>query len=477
MYTVEVRTPDGAVIIPAESREDPDCLKKKFREICNPQSNRTMERHKFHSRNQKQGENIESFISDLRIKAKSCHFGDLTDELICDRIVCGITRDSLRKSLLRDSELTLAKAISICRIHEMTEENSRTLATQATSVDAIRPVSNRKYQSKPQSLSQTITKCNNCGSSHAAKREKCPAFGQQCHNCKKLNHYKKYCKSKPHSQNNSYKKTFRQSVHEVAVEQPTACEDETFYVDGLKVDNCVDCVNSHANEKDEGFVTIYINGRSTEMKVDTGAKCNVLSQETYKRVTNGEQLVKQNKTTNLVAYGGTKIETDGMVTLSCCLKEQRHTLPFFIVDREVQPLLGFRACMDMGIVKMSPDVHNVNMESNMDFSTQILTQYKDMFNEELGELPITYSMIVDPSIQPVVRPAHRIPVAMQERVKAELERMQSIGIITPVTEPTDWVGLFHGRRTQERQVRNQAVYQSERSKYSIKKTPLPHAQC
>lgn len=78
MYAAEVRNEAGAVIRPAESREDPECLKRKFREICNPQNNRTMERHRFHSRNQKQGESIESFISDLRIKAKSCNFGDLT---------------------------------------------------------------------------------------------------------------------------------------------------------------------------------------------------------------------------------------------------------------------------------------------------------------------------------------------------------------------------------------------------------------
>ena len=135
-----------------------------------------MEIHKFHSRNQKQGESIELFFSDLKIKAKTCLFGDLTDELICDQIVCGITSDS----------------------------------------------------------------------------------------------------------------------------------------------ESVDCVLSQANKKDKGFVTIYMNNRPSKMKVDTGAKCNVMSQKTFKRVTNGEQLLKQNKATNLVAYGGTKIETTGVVTLSCC---------------------------------------------------------------------------------------------------------------------------------------------------------------
>lgn len=77
----------------AESREDPECLKAKFREICNPQHNRILERHKFHTRDQKPGQSIESFISDLRIKAKTCNFGELTDELICDHILCGIISD------------------------------------------------------------------------------------------------------------------------------------------------------------------------------------------------------------------------------------------------------------------------------------------------------------------------------------------------------------------------------------------------
>lgn len=431
---------DGEILTAAESREDPECLKAKFREICNPQHNRTMERYRFHTRNQKPGETLESFISDLKIKAKCCHFGDLTDELLSDRIVCGVISDTLRKALLRDSELTLAKAISVCRIHEMTEKNSKTLATQATSVDAVKPILNSKHKPKPLSFPQTVTNCSNCGGSHAAKRDKCPAFGQQCHNCKKLNHYKSCCKSKPRSHHRAHpnRQTARRLVNELTVSEPPL-QDETFYVDGVELDSQIDCIHAKANKKDEGFVTIHINGEPTEMKVDTGAKCNVMSLKTFETVNGGRQTVKQENAVSLVAYGGTRIQTSGTVTLPCCLKKQCHALPFFLVDREVQPLLGFRACMEMGIVKMSPEVHQISTESSTDFSSHIFTQYHDLFSDELGELPVTYSMMLDPDVQPVVRPAHRIPVAMQERVKAELERMQHIGVVTPVTEPTDWV--------------------------------------
>ena len=41
------------------------------------------------------------------------------------------------------------------------------------------------------------------------------------------------------------------------------------------------------------------------MKVDGGAKCNVMLLETFKQVTNFKQLIKQKKAANRVAYGGT----------------------------------------------------------------------------------------------------------------------------------------------------------------------------
>ncbi len=150
----------------------------KFREICNPQQNKTMERHKFHSRNQKQGETIESFISDLRIKAKACHCGELTDEIICDMILCGINSESLRKTLLRDSDLSLTKAISICCINEMTEENDKTLVVPLTPTN-VDPVHFKQEAPVHKTIvhlnSPTITNCKNCGNNHVAKKEKCPA--------------------------------------------------------------------------------------------------------------------------------------------------------------------------------------------------------------------------------------------------------------------------------------------------------------
>ncbi|XP_077976145.1 uncharacterized protein LOC144432016 [Styela clava] len=100
--------------VPAESRDDPECLKRKFAEICLPKSNIGLTRHHFNTRAQMPGESIQSFVVDLKNKAKSCEFGDLKDELIKDRFLTGVHNDNLRRQLLKEANLTLKKAIDIC---------------------------------------------------------------------------------------------------------------------------------------------------------------------------------------------------------------------------------------------------------------------------------------------------------------------------------------------------------------------------
>lgn len=42
---------------------------------------------------QGKSESIDAYVTDLKNKAKDCEFGQLTDLLIRDRIVCGVIND------------------------------------------------------------------------------------------------------------------------------------------------------------------------------------------------------------------------------------------------------------------------------------------------------------------------------------------------------------------------------------------------
>jgi hypothetical protein len=106
----------------AEGEENKiETLIKKFELYCTPKKNVTFERHVFNTRNQEPNESIDSYVTELRKLAKSCEFAQLHDSLIKDRIVCGIHSAEVKARLLREEDLTLDKALNICRTAELSK--------------------------------------------------------------------------------------------------------------------------------------------------------------------------------------------------------------------------------------------------------------------------------------------------------------------------------------------------------------------
>ena len=52
-----------------ELKEDPVCLKEKFKALCEPKKNITILRHRFDTRNQKSSETFQTYLLDLQNKA------------------------------------------------------------------------------------------------------------------------------------------------------------------------------------------------------------------------------------------------------------------------------------------------------------------------------------------------------------------------------------------------------------------------
>mgnify|MGYP000754315237 CR=1 FL=1 len=162
-------------------------------------------------RDQQPGESIDQFVTELRTLAESCEWGELKDDLICTRIVRGISLNTVRERLLRsETDLTLQKAIDMCRIAELSKQHMKIFGeeTVQASVSRVRhqstgrPEEQRRKESKRQESKQTPQgstsndadkECRNCGSKHLEGH--CPALGRGCNNCRKLNHYAKGCHS------------------------------------------------------------------------------------------------------------------------------------------------------------------------------------------------------------------------------------------------------------------------------------------
>lgn len=63
---------------------------KKFDEYFMPEKNITYEWHTFFLRHQRDGESIDTYVTDVRDLSSSCEFSTLTDSLIKDKVILGI---------------------------------------------------------------------------------------------------------------------------------------------------------------------------------------------------------------------------------------------------------------------------------------------------------------------------------------------------------------------------------------------------
>ena len=234
---------------------------------------------------------MQNFITSLKILSNSCEYGPLKDSLIRDRIVCGVSSDTLRRQLLKERELTLHRAIQMCQINETADAHTTQVTQQAHNTQVAEQAEVRVVR---HSSLQKDKSCIYCGRVHPRKKELCPAFGKICSACSKPNHFAKVCKT------TSRKTSGRINV--VDIEDP----ETSFEIEAL----------TQTSQRHEIHCTAYINTHDVKLKLDTGAKCSVMPVEIHNRVKAHERINRHNAV-NLTAYGGDRFSTLGTVNFRC----------------------------------------------------------------------------------------------------------------------------------------------------------------
>ena len=417
-------------------------IKTAFKTYCNPRKNLTFERHKFNIRNQEQGETIDQYATVLRTLAASCEFKDLKDGLIRDRIVCGITNQSLRERLLREADLTLEKALNTCRASEHSKQQLKTISeAQNANVDFLqgrytRSVTERHTPSQTRKTSDSDRKpCGNCGNHH--KPRSCPAYGKTCDNCSKIGHFAKCCRSS--QQQRKQPGNYRPRVHEVEHNNRFDEDYDSDYDQGID-HITIDSVESRHTEQ---YAKIIIDEKHVHLKLDTGAETSVLTREDFNNIVprKNRRTKLQSSHAKLTAFGGHAIPVIGQCSMLCRAKEVNHIIKFQVVETG-KSLLG---CEDSKRLKLisfniNPIYATSSPTNELKGKTkdEIVSQYSECF-EGLGRIAEPYHIKIDKEAEPVIHPPRKIPQALRERVKEELDSMEQSGVIEKVHEPTPWV--------------------------------------
>ncbi|XP_064613329.1 uncharacterized protein K02A2.6-like [Liolophura sinensis] len=442
---------DGLTFTQEEDKQDIDIVLQKFETFCVGETNETYERYCFNRRDQETSEAVDSYVAVLRTLAKTCNYGQLEDSLIRDRIVVGIRDNNTRKRLLQDARLTLKSCIDVCRAHESASQQMKSMA----SVDEVQQVRDKhknktqhrqktQKQHKGKQKNHSELECKFCGKRHPFVKEKCPAWGKVCSHCDKPNHFSSKCPSKG--------KQRQHKVHQVDTDEESSDGEEEYVLS----------VSSKGKQTDTNgkgfpkriFARMILNRKTIVFQLDCGGTVNILPENLYAEIYNDRQLKKVEKsTTTLVMFNGTETIPVGKrrISMKNPKNGRKYSVEFVIVKGDYRPLLGARAVQQMNLITVETEnimllshQHSDDVKSRKQpgvTMNEIKSSYRDVFQGE-GKLEGLLHLEVEDKVQPVKLPCRKVPVALQPKLKEELETLTKKGIIKPVTVPTDWISAM-----------------------------------
>ena len=468
-----------------------DNLVNALKNHFNTQTNDVIERHIFNMMIQNENEGIDGFVTRLKTQAAKCNYKipsitrnvtvdavqhpvnieykDLTEDLIRDRIIVGLRDQGTRSKLLRESNLTLESTVTIVRSHELADEQLQKLTASGLEISAVRK-NKKQFKQKPQissndgghsSRSSASGKrnsavkrkqCGFCGKTHPSGE--CPAWGKRCTYCNGKGHFKEVCWTKKEDEKREDTKKQRRinSVggHDTQDDQTSPDSDTSgedcvneLFVGAIKIEEVAE-----ANHKMKQWIEpIMINNSPVLCKIDTGAECNVISMTNYKKIPGSRKV--QDTSTVLRAYGGKRLPTVGKVTLDCVFKKKSQKAQFFIINKEVNTILGLESSFRLGFVdpkqpKSVNELKKTKTGSMPDTTKSIVEKYKDVFDtSRLGAIKNSESDIVlMKGYEPSQIPLRKIPFSIKDKVIAEIKRMEELGAIVKCEEPTEWVSAL-----------------------------------
>ncbi|CAC5408776.1 unnamed protein product [Mytilus coruscus] len=390
-----------------ENRKKYAKVKEQFDKYFIVRRNVIFERAKFNKRKQDDDEGVESFVTSLYTLTEHCGYNDLRQEMIRDRIVVGIKDSNLSLKMQLDSELTLKKATDMARQSETVKKQQAIMRCDNpnSNVDAVKSKFNKtKFVKKQKQPFHSKQKgCQRCGNRQFHPREKCQAKGAKCYKCSNIGHFAKSCRT-------------GKTVESVNV-----------YSDSEGFLGTINTVG------DRPWTTkLFIHKKEIDFKIDTGADVTVISDSDLKGINNTE-LLKANK--RLSGPGNTNLNVVGKFQCMLETKDKFSVQDIYVVKGLSKPLLGRPAIQALGIIdKVNVSSVNASSEANNYYRGK----YPKIFNG-LGKTKWTYTIALGPDAKPfALSTPRRVPLPLMDKVKTELTRMEKLGVISKVDEPTEW---------------------------------------
>ena len=345
------------------------------------------------------------------------------------------------EDLLQETNLTLATVVHKCQAQEAAKKQ-RAKLHNPESIAALRKPQNRK------SYSSTST-CQGCGAvSHPAGRTQCPGYSQICFNCQKVGHFAKVCRSKPSRQHAPLTNTEQRTPHAGHRSLSATTDDPTHPT----LDN-IQHVASYDPAPLVNLDVIFANGScNTKVLPDSGA--DISAAEKAILSTLNERINTLLPSTVIPkAVNGAKVFPLRRLPVTFRLGSTEYHDDLHIYPDIHGTILSWKVCKALRILPQcypnpmsTLTVHEItspHTPSNVIVPLtlqQAMLAYPTVFDGQIRRLEgeqFHISLTVD--VKPFrVNTPRSIPFAYRDKLKAELDLLESQDIIAPVTAATEW---------------------------------------
>ena len=376
------------------------------------------ERARFFRRNQQPGETVEQYVRALNDIADRCEFTNRSEQMR-DRIVVGITDTNCRREMQKMdvAKLTEEVAINMARQSEQVDKHVKDLSENCTvsksdAVDTVtktRATGSGAYPKRGNSAGNSTnrqgrnnTPCTRCGYLTHTKGT-CPAKDTDCKKCGKVGHYAKMCRSKA----------------DHSVSQVEEDDDDSIFL-GEITDTNVDIWTK----------TIKVDKLDTpvQFKLDTGADVSIVPQRLCRDLTLDETKRQ------FIGPGNTKISVLGSFKAKLSVNDITHTETLYVVDQS-KALLSRSACVKLGLVTCECDIDSVSDTTD---ASVFRSEFPKLFHG-LGRMKQEVGIELRSDCKPfAINTPRSVPYPLLSSVKQELDDMVAKGVVSPISEPTDW---------------------------------------
>nr|XP_049464977.1 uncharacterized protein K02A2.6-like [Anopheles coluzzii] len=381
-------------------------------------------RYKCLSITKSRSEDLLSFTGRVNRACVDFEFASMTEEQFkCLVLVCGLKdecdrdiRVRLLASMEERTDATLAQLAEDCHRLARVKADSAMIATDTSErVHAVhaggdkqRYQKNDERNSKPfdrSTGSKPRNPCWLCGALHWSRE--CTYKAHKCRDCGRIGHREGHCAS-------SHRRTRHKKFHQ----RPF-------------VATRVVRVNVCSVQQHRKFVTIQIENKSARLQLDTGSDISVISQRMWKQL--GKPYLTPVTVRAKAASGDVlRLEGEFIANVSIANRTKRATIR---VSKMELALLGADMVnlFALGTIPMDNFCNNIKEADPRSWEDK----FPSVFHGTGICTKASVHLQLRKDARPVFRPKRPVAYAMEEIVNKELDRLEGLGIISPV-DYSDW---------------------------------------